>query len=345
MSTIWLLDDGGATLGGGQLFALKLARHAGRPVRLVCPRDSPLWRAATDLDRVASPFPAPVAANALGLGRAALSLRRTLTGADRDDVVVSGSIRAGMLAGIALAARSGSPPLVHLLHERDSASRWSVRLALRRSRHVLAVGPQAAAAYRAALPGANVGEVENFLAPDELERLVAARRARGAPARVLGVLARLIPEKGIHALVDELAVVPQSWSELLVGGPRQDEDYASALDRRIAAAGLGERVRLLGTVDDVPAFLARLDALVVPSTGNENQPTVILEALAAGVPVIVRRPLWSHSFDRLPVLAYATPDELAAALATPAAPADPQLLATRFGPRQVVDAIDAIACR
>jgi glycosyltransferase involved in cell wall biosynthesis len=345
MRTIWLLDDGGVSLGGGQLFALRLARNAGRPVRLVCPPGSPLWDAAEDLDRVAARFPAPVPHKAPSLAAAALGLRRALAAARAEEaVVVSGSIRASMLAGIALTARRDAPPLVHLLHERDSAERASVRIALRRSQRVLTVGSKAAEAYRKALPEASVSQIENFLAPDELARLVAIRRPpRGGPP-VLGVLARLIAEKGIDALVDELAAVPDAWAELRVGGPRQDERYAASVERQVAAAGLDDRVRLVGPVGDVPGFLASIDVLVVPSTGNENQPTVILEALAAGVPVVVRSSLWSQAFAGLPVVRYETASELSASLSSAPAPAaDPEVVARRFGVEQVVAAIDAIA--
>lgn len=346
--TIWLLDDGGVSLGGGQLFALRLARNADRPVRLVCPPGSPLWDAAGDLDRVGAAFPAPTPLHAPALALGAARLRRALAGARRPgSVVVSGSIRASLLAGIALAARRDAPPLVHLLHERDSAHRPSVRLALRRAPRVLAIGSQAADAYRAALPRATVDRIDNFLAPGELAALEAIRRPRAGDASkpVVGVLARLIREKGIHALVDELAAVPASWAELIVGGPRQDEAYAASVERGLSAAGLSDRARLIGPVDDVPAFLAGIDVLVVPSTGNENQPTVILEALAAGVPVVVRAPLWSEAFAGLPVVPYARADELAAALGAPPAPADPHVVAERFGPEQVLAAIDAAARR
>ena len=47
----------------------------------------------------------------------------------------------------------------------------------------------------------------------------------------------------------------------------------------------------------MPGFLGSIDALVVPSVGKEAQPTAIIEALAYGVPVVVRDPLYSPDFD------------------------------------------------
>jgi L-malate glycosyltransferase len=54
------------------------------------------------------------------------------------------------------------------------------------------------------------------------------------------------------------------------------------------AHSLGSRVRFLGERDDIPAVLAALDLLVVPSV-SESLPNVILEAMAAGIPVVATR--------------------------------------------------------
>jgi glycosyltransferase involved in cell wall biosynthesis len=328
---LWLLDDGGVVLGGGQLFALRLARSAGRPVTLVCPADSPLGRAAArdGLAVVDVPFPAPHPAQGLALLRAARRLRSVVP---EDAVVLSGAVRASLVAGLARLRA----PVVHLLLERDSAARPSVRLALRRSR-VLAVGAVATDAYRRALPRARVIPFNNFLAADEVEALAAARRPRDG--RVLAVLARMIPEKGVAELVGELAAVPGAWSELRVAGARQDEAYAHAVQEDIIARGLGDRMSLLGRIDDVTAFLRDADVLVVPSTGYEAQPTTIIEGLVAGLPVVCRRPMHSADFAGLPVHPYDGVDDLAAALGgNGTAPVDE--IERRFGVGQVLAALD-----
>jgi glycosyltransferase involved in cell wall biosynthesis len=334
---LWVLDDGGLVLGGGQLFALRLARTAGRPVMLACPAGSPLAVAAgaAGLPWTDVPFPPPAPAQALALRRAA---RRLGAVVPRDAVVLSGAVRASLVAG--LARLRTDLPAVHLLHERDSAARAAVRLALRRSR-VLAVGAVAAQTYRDALPGARVVQVNNFLAPDELAPLAAVRRARNGGG-VVGVLARLIPEKGVAELVDELAAQPEAWTQLRVAGARQDEGYAREVEARILRCGLADRVTLLGALHDVPAFLGGLDALAVPSTGREAQPTTILEAVAAAVPVVCRRPIMSPDFLDLPVAPYDTPAELAAALAAPGAPATLPEIERRFGVAQVLAALDEV---
>jgi len=49
--------------------------------------------------------------------------------------------------------------------------------------------------------------------------------------------------------------------------------------------GVGDRVRLLGYVDDISSWYSRFDAFLLTSA-NEGTPVVAIEALAAGVPVV-----------------------------------------------------------
>jgi glycosyltransferase involved in cell wall biosynthesis len=56
-----------------------------------------------------------------------------------------------------------------------------------------------------------------------------------------------------------------------------------------AALGLSESVRFLGERDDVPTLLSGADVLVLPTTGPEGLGLAVLEAMAAGVPVVASR--------------------------------------------------------
>src|SRR5204863_7072488 len=55
-----------------------------------------------------------------------------------------------------------------------------------------------------------------------------------------------------------------------------------------ARLGLGDRVRFLGHVEDVPALLGTADAFVLPSL-SEAFPNAAIEAMAAGLPVVASR--------------------------------------------------------
>jgi glycosyltransferase involved in cell wall biosynthesis len=314
---MWILDDA-RIMGGGQFFALRLARAAGAAT-LVCPARSELAtraRAAgievTDLS-----FPDPW--RLPRMVSAARRLRR-LVG---DGLVVAGSARCQAVAVIAGLDRS----LVHLMHERDSAERISVRLVQKRRGRVVALGSVAAGAYGAVA-------MRNFLLDEDFARFAAVPPAPGDGT--LGVLARLIPEKGVLELVRELEDVT-GWKRLLVAGAAQDPSYAAAV-----RASAGARVELLGHLDDVAGLLRGIDVVVVPSVGHEAQPTVILEALAAGRPVVVREAIHSSDYAALPVFPYG--DLQAAVAAALAAPApDRALLRERFGVAQALAALEGPA--
>lgn len=321
-SELWILDDA-RIMGGGQLFDLRLARyvHAQRgaaSVRLVCPGSSELAGRARAAAIPVTPMEFPAPAALPRIVAQAVVLRRALRG--HDALVVAGTARCQAVAVVA----GLGPRLVHLMTERDSADRASVRLVQRHTGRVVALGAQAAAAYGSAA-------LSNFLLDEEFARLAAAPPPPGDGS--LGVLARLIPEKGVLELIGELGGVG-GWRRLLVAGASQDADYAA----RVRAAADG-RVQFVGEVDHPADLIGQVDVLIVPSTGYEGQPTVIVEALAAGRPVIVREPIYSPDYDGLPVFAYG---DLAQALraAARAAPVDPDLVRGRFGAAHALAVIE-----
>ena len=94
--------------------------------------------------------------------------------------------------------------------------------------------------------------------------------------------------KGQDVLVDALAGLRRpGWSCLLVGATDLDRPFADRLQDRIIRAGIGDRVRLTGTLDrtTMSATYAATDLLVVPSR-LETFGMVVTEALARGIPVL-----------------------------------------------------------
>jgi glycosyltransferase involved in cell wall biosynthesis len=117
----------------------------------------------------------------------------------------------------------------------------------------------------------------------------AARRELGATADddvVVGVVARLVREKGYPELFDATERLRRHYPQLRVAAIGPDEpDKADALteaDRR-AARGIG--IRFLGARDDVPRLYAGMDVLVLASR-REGFPLTPMEAAAMGVPVV-----------------------------------------------------------
>lgn len=105
-----------------------------------------------------------------------------------------------------------------------------------------------------------------------------------SPARVVLFVGRLHPQKGPELLLRALLPRLRSTADVhlvYVGeGPLRE-----TLEERITAEGLPTRVHLCGRREDVPALLRAATCLAAPSRW-EGMPNVILEAMAAGCPVV-----------------------------------------------------------
>jgi len=108
----------------------------------------------------------------------------------------------------------------------------------------------------------------------------------GDDERIVLAVGRLSREKGHRDLMEALALLRESNPELkfkllVVGeGPEQER-----LGQAVETRGLSARVRFIGHVEDVAPYYAIADVLALPSH-SEGSPNVLLEAMAAGVPVV-----------------------------------------------------------
>jgi glycosyltransferase involved in cell wall biosynthesis len=114
-------------------------------------------------------------------------------------------------------------------------------------------------------------------------------RLSGQPDKaIVGVVGRIDPEKGIATVVQAMAMLSGAAGEshlAVVGAPGLDDGAYEAAVRAEACKLLGDRVRFVGAVDDVPGVLRSLDVLVNASAA-EPFGLSVLEAQASGVPVI-----------------------------------------------------------
>jgi glycosyltransferase involved in cell wall biosynthesis len=117
-----------------------------------------------------------------------------------------------------------------------------------------------------------------------------SRRARAgsAPPRIrFGTIGRLVKAKAHTDLVDAFAIIAPELpeAELHLWG---DGELRDAVTARIAAANLAGRLHHHGATPDPAGALATLDVFVMSSI-SEGLPLVILEAMAAGLPVVTTR--------------------------------------------------------
>jgi len=110
----------------------------------------------------------------------------------------------------------------------------------------------------------------------------------------IGYLARMVPEKGLHLLVDafiHLKTLPgMERTQLKLAGwaGKQQETFVQEQMGKLQNAGIRDQVDYLGTVNRVEKleFLRSIDLLSVPTIYKEPKGIFVLEALACGVPVI-----------------------------------------------------------
>ncbi|HUU57615.1 MAG TPA: glycosyltransferase family 4 protein, partial [bacterium] len=97
---------------------------------------------------------------------------------------------------------------------------------------------------------------------------------------------RLAPQKGVDVLIQAVGFAGPRV-RLRVAGEGPDEEPL----RRVAADYAGGKVEFLGRLDArrLAEEMASARAVVVPSRWPENTPAVILEAFAAGAPVVAAR--------------------------------------------------------
>ncbi len=107
----------------------------------------------------------------------------------------------------------------------------------------------------------------------------------------LGMIALFRPRKGLEVLLEALRLLPDSSPaiEVEIIGGFETPEYEQSILRLAQEFSLQSKVKFTGFTKDVGARIATLDGLVLPSLYGEGMPMVVLEALAAAVPVIATR--------------------------------------------------------
>jgi glycosyltransferase involved in cell wall biosynthesis len=122
-----------------------------------------------------------------------------------------------------------------------------------------------------------------------LERFLSSPASPGAlrPRIRFGTASRMVADKDHFTLLAAFAKVAETLphAELHVAG---EGPLRSRIESLIAELNLSEKVVLHGAVRDVPDFLKQLDIFVLASV-NEGLPIVVLEAMAAGLPIVSTR--------------------------------------------------------
>ncbi|MFP6691972.1 MAG: glycosyltransferase, partial [Pirellulales bacterium] len=188
--------------------------------------------------------------------------------------------------------RAGIRQIVAGIRVADPRSRyrlWLERKLTRRVSNYICVS-QAVAAYSARvgkLPAEKLAVISNGVDIDRFQRArpIDLRELRVSQDRkVLTYVGRLDQQKRVERLVrmfTDIADAIPEYDLILVGdGPQRSELVSQAGRSRFA-----DRIHFVGFRNDVPEILAASDMLLLASQW-EGMPNVLLEAMAAGVPLV-----------------------------------------------------------
>jgi glycosyltransferase involved in cell wall biosynthesis len=188
--------------------------------------------------------------------------------------------------------------IVHVEHDAwhyDQGRRWPLARALFAlvRPHRIAVSADIAERMKVRDPSAAITvippgiDMRRYMPTDKLA--ARTRLGLGSDLLLIGTTGRLVPVKGQAVLLDAFALLRRNGGRIngrdvglvMIGdGPER-----SALEARARALGVAHVTHFLGLRADVPDILPALDVFCLPSF-NEGLPRSLLEAQAAGVPVV-----------------------------------------------------------
>ncbi len=304
-------------IGGAQEVARTLSEHlaaAGCDVAVAALRDGPLRgdMEAAGIPVVVLPERRSAITNPAAFAGEMARLRRALLGLveiHQIDVVQTHLLRS--LDFLALSLKAGRDLKVYwTFHNanfdlrRDHLRRHGWLLGAKRQAHhalytlgsgrvdgLIAVSPEVKESILATMVGVSADKIAVIPNGVDTRRYrqsarretTRARLGLSAAERVVAVVATFKEQKGHRYLIEAARALAHDFPDtryLLIG----DGELRPDIERQIAA-DLGASFRLLGMRPDVPELLAAADLFVLPSLW-EGLPMALIEAMAAGLPVV-----------------------------------------------------------
>ena len=189
-------------------------------------------------------------------------------------------------------------PLVVYVHESHfllrSGDRWATERMLRRARLIFAVSSSVRQTLEKVIqPSARIAVVSGFLLEhsgggDAIEPPVVKAAVRSG-AKIIGGMGTITSYKGtdlfIAVAIRIRQLLPTQQLRFIWLGQELDPDLRRLLEHDIERAGLGDVVALPGRTADPISFFESLSLFLLPSR-EDSWPLVMLEAAAAGVPIV-----------------------------------------------------------
>ncbi len=204
--------------------------------------------------------------------------------------------RTALIGG--LVARRAGVPMVHHVHSptgtdtesgfRNARNSFVERVSLRGARRLIAVSDSLEQnLLRRGYGGDRVCRVANGV-PIGLRM---RREFHEGEPLWLGMVALFRPRKGVEVLLDAIGQLRREGVDvrLRAVGPFESPGYERSVRERAASLGLAASVVWTGFQSDIAAEFRHMHVFVLPSLFGEGMPMVVLEAMAAGLPVVSTR--------------------------------------------------------
>lgn len=230
-------------------------------------------------------------------GRALMAVRRLLA-QTAPDLVHTHMAKAGTIGRVAARSMRDRPSTVHTFHGhvlegyfRPSTQRAFVEVERRLARQtdaLVAVSPE----IRDALLDLRIGrpaqfhvislgfDLSSFLAVEGPAGTLRAKLGLAGDVPLVGIVGRLVPIKDVPTMLAAMVELPEA--HLAVVG---DGEMRPALEERARHLGIAGRVHFTGWWPEVAEALSDLDVVALTSR-NEGTPVSLIEAQAAGRPVV-----------------------------------------------------------
>ena len=194
-----------------------------------------------------------------------------------------------------LVAKLTGVPMVHHVHSpasRDTTRRWLnyinsrvERFCLRQASRLIAVSESLK--RHMILQGFDPSLI-SVVHPGALALYEVPFRAAPCSSWTLGTTALFRPRKGIENLLQALAILRDRGLpvRLRAIGPFESAKYESDMHALSKRLNLQDIIEWTGFTNEVMSEMLKIDLFVLPSLFGEGLPMVLLEAMAAGVPVV-----------------------------------------------------------
>lgn len=197
-----------------------------------------------------------------------------------------------------LAARFAKVPFVYHVHSpalNDSTRKLTnkinaflERICLTGAAQIICVSASLAEHMRAEGYNPNIIRVVPNGVPSRAEL---PNRSTPSEPWILGTIALFRPRKGIEVLIEALAILRREGHpvRLRAVGAFETSDYEKKIKSLAVQHHVDQCIDWTGFASNVGAELDQMDVMVLPSLFGEGLPMVVIEAMAAGVPVVGTR--------------------------------------------------------